>query len=344
MCARHSDGSTDSQQANGDGDDRTAEGDGFEVVADPTQEGDGHEGWDCNSDDWEEQAEERIREYRPRLRLHQQIQAAITSILPRNETELEAHLYRSGDADLLFHKDFKDASRILMNAHHHSFIDLSWETIISLTPAVHHNREPYVPISESIEWFNRIMKHNGIDKSEFVRNTISVINRQASKKNCLLMQGKPNSGKTLVAESIAASTIYYESLSTFNGTSPFEFQAMLHKRCCLLNEPKITDKTIEIMKCILEGHAVSIDAKYKTGQTLKRTPIIIACNEDLTIYTSHRHSNDPAIKARCFAYTFFPFDSLKDCPGKLHPGMWKTLINELDAPPPPVTINALTLD
>lgn len=329
MCERHHQGSNDALEDHGDGGRDAKRPRPDQVHSEEAQSDDGSEGWECVGDAWKELQEERRRSFVPRRRLHQHIQKAVEAVLPKNETELTSYLYSIG-SDIMLHKDYQSASKILMDAHHHSFINQSWEDIIRHTPDSFHDAQPYVPIAESLEWFYKIMAHNNIDANAFVHDAVAVVNKQKPKKNCLMLQGKPNSGKTLVAESIANSTVYYETLSTFNGTSNFEFQSMLFKRVCLLNEPKITDKTIEIIKCILEGIPVSIDAKYKTGQTLPRTPILIASNEDLTFYTTSRHTNQQALEARTFKYTFHPFEELKHCNGKLHPLMWRTLIAQLD--------------
>lgn len=260
--------------------------------------------------------------------LHKEIMETITSYLPRNESELTKILFDNGSTAML-KPDFDRVSRILLSAHQNSFLDKTWEEILNTTPDLYFDKNPvYLTVDESVDWFGKIMNHNHIDVSEFVNNAFKVMNKILPKKNALMILGRPNGGKTLVAESIANSIVYSETLSTFNGNSSFEFQPMMNRRCCLFNEPKICDKTVEIMKCILEGCTVSIDVKFKTGQTLSRTPVILATNENLVFYTTAKTVNMEAFKARTFDYDFKPFDDLKNCNGKLHPRMWKTLISQ----------------
>ncbi len=289
--------------------------------------------WLSNEEGGEEQdrggvsqsSTEKIQSISP---LHKELMDTITTHLPRNESELTKVLFDNGSTAML-HPQFDRVSRILLSAHQNSFLDKTWEEILNSTPDQYFDKNPcYLTVPESINWFEKIMAHNHIDVKEFVNNTFKVMNKILPKKNALMILGRPNGGKTLVAESISNSIVYSETLSTFNGNSAFEFQPMMNRRCCLFNEPKICDKTVEIMKCILEGCTVSIDVKFKTGQTLSRTPVILATNENLVFYTTSKTMNMEAFKARTFDYDFKPFDDLKNCNGKLHPRMWKSLITK----------------
>lgn len=235
-------------------------------------------------------------------------------------------MYRTGSFAYL-DKDFRFVAQELLLAHHSSYLRKTWEDILETVPEnFFEEKDAYIPVEESVIWLEKMLEYNNIPIASFVNDVHTVMNKRLPKKNSLLLLGKPNSGKTMICDSVVSSVVYSEVVSTFNGMSSFEFQPFLAKRAVLMNEPKITDKTVEMLKNILEGQTVSIDVKFKSGQTLTRTPIFIASNENLTFYTSARESNLKAFKARCFEYTLQPYDELKHCAGKLHPLMWKDLI------------------
>ena len=327
-CSRHSDGPDQPKEESGD-DNRAEDGSppDEDDLGDAQDESE-YEGRDGDNVSWEELEPRGLGgELKPRRRIHQRIQQAICKVLPRNEAELIAHMYEAGD-DIILHPDYQRDSRILLDAFCHSFLSKTWEEIMRMVPEGYFEKSSsYLPVEESISWIERILTFNGIEISSFVKSVHNVANKVLPKKNALLIIGKPNAGKTLICESIVNSFVMFETLSTFNGNSAFEFAPMLMKRAVLMNEPKVTDKTVEILKCILEGITVSIDAKYKSGQVLQRTPIFVATNENLTFYTTARSTNLAAFKARCFEYTLKPFEELIDCNGKLHPLSWLSLVD-----------------
>ena len=326
-CPRHSDESDLAWQGHGDDNGGTTGEPDLKVDPGDAQDGDADDGWNSDDDGSEESYGRGGRPLTLRRRLHQRIQEALQRCIPRNETELSNYLYQQGD-DIILHPDYPRDSRILLDAFHHSFLAKTWDEILAMTPEGYFDKkECYLPVEESVEWLHRILEFNAIDPKDFVTKVHNVMNKSLPKRNAILILGAPNAGKTLVAESITASAIISETLSTFNGKSSFEFQPMLMKRAVLLNEPKITDGTVELLKNVLEGATVSIDAKYKSGQALSRTPIVIASNQNLTYYTTARTTNLVAFQARCYQFDLRPFEDLAQCAGKLHPYMWQSLIS-----------------
>lgn len=89
-------------------------------------------------------------------------------------------------------------------------------------------------------------------------------------------------------------------------------------------------RSIELFKNILEGHPVSIDEKFKSPQVLERTPIIIAGNNNLVLFTTQREINLAAVQARTYWYELKPCDELKACHAGLNPRMWLNLLSEFN--------------
>lgn len=332
LCARHRDGCADTREDCGVEGRDTEEPPGDQRNTDEAQGQEHLDGWDCDDAGQEESfgGGEESGVFQLQKRLHASIQEAIHAALPRNDSELTAHLFETGNGHLVLHPDFPRSSRILMDGHKQRFLKWPWERILSETPPGFHDSTDYLNVTESIAWFYKVMAHNKIEPKVFIHDVCAVVNRQYPKKNCVMIFGPANAGKTLICESIVNSTIYFETLSMFSGTSNFEFQPMQNMRAVLFNEPSVTDKTVEMMKNILEGIPVTIEVKYAKGQSLPRTPVFITGNGNFLQYTSKREQHKDAFKARTFYYSFVPFDDLRKCHGKLHPLMWDTLIRELD--------------
>lgn len=226
------------------------------------------------------------------------------------------------------HKDYNRIASSLLAAYKSTFMSSSWYDILNQIPANYFNSLNPLSVEESVTWFHRMMDHNNIDPEEFVNNCYSVMNRSSMKKNSILLLAPPNAGKTLLLSSLCRSVMYFAQCQNFNGKSNFPFQDMLNSRCALINEPMITDDTVETFKNVLEGQDVAIDVKFKTGQLLPRTPCFIASNQNLVFYTKSPSVNLPAIKARCFFYSLKAFPDLIDCKSNLNPFMWKSLLDE----------------
>ena len=150
------------------------------------------------------------------------------------------------------------------------------------------------------------------------------------KLNCIFLLGPANSGKTLVANSIARSAIFYSDACNFNGKSSFEFAPLYNVRCALINEPMITDATVNTFKNILEGQSVTVDVKYREGRKLSKTPIVITSNKELVQYVTDQRSHAAALEARWYKYRMRTFNELAFCAKQLNPLMWLEYLNKFN--------------
>lgn len=182
---------------------------------------------------------------------------------------------------------------------------MSWRDILLATQHYTYPRENFLSVEDSLAFFEIICNHNGIKRENLVRDVFTVCDKRRPKQNAIAFIGPPNAGKTLLADSIVKSFVYYGNLQNMNGLSTFEFAPAMHQRIILVNEPRVTDKTVEQFKNILEGHSVTIDEKFKSPQNLERTPIVIAGNNNLVLFTTQREINLAAVRARCFWYEMY---------------------------------------
>lgn len=276
-----------------------------------------------------QRANKRLRFPGP-TKLIQTLDEVVQEIYPESVAQVSVRLTQIGLSIYTHHRDYEKFCNTCIRNHRLSFIGKSWIDILRENTHYTYPRENFMTVDDSLSFFETILNHNRINKEKFVRDVFNVCNKSLPKRNTLCLIGAPNAGKTLIADSIVKSFIYYGSLQQMNGLSTFEFASAMHQRIVLVNEPRITDKTIELFKNILEGHPVSIDEKFKAPQVLERTPIIIAGNNNLVLFTTQREINLAAVQARTYWYELRPCDELKACHAGLNPRMWLTLLSEFD--------------
>lgn len=258
----------------------------------------------------------------------ERVSQTIQKILPQSLNDLSEFFANNGELSLVSHKDYSRICQAMLDATKAAFRKKPWLEIMKSIPIGYFAEESCLDVDASLVWFDKIMEFNKIDPSTFVNDCFKVMEKILPKKNSIIILGPPNSGKTLVMSSLCKSAIFFSSCQNFTGNSSFEFQEMISSRCALINEPMITDKTIETMKNVLEGNPTNVDKKYHSAQLLPRTPCFITTNASLCYYTSNRAINKEAIIARCFSYNFNTFPELKDCEAQLHPLMWLSLYDK----------------
>lgn len=257
------------------------------------------------------------------------IEEACVLSWPRDEKELTGYLAENDLYALTLRKGFREMEMRLREGHRLKWMNATWEEMMDAIPMhiYEAKNKNLVSLEDSLKWFSKWCKHQNIQEHELVENVHMVMNRMAPKKNCICFYGPPNSGKTWLARSICESVVYYCNISTMTGNSSFEFAEAQLQRAILLNEPCCTDKTVELVKNLLEGERCTIQIKHKSDQSLERTPILIATNQPLAAYTTHRKVNEEAFKVRMIRYDVKAMAELKDCPGSLHPRMWRSLFD-----------------
>lgn len=281
-----------------------------------------------NEEDVEERAPRPLAEadvYPTSKQCRHLVQQAVSEINPTTVDEVTSHFAKKQSYAILTHPSFKFFCKEMIDARKIMYLDLPWSHILASLPDCKYSPKEYLSVDESISWFKKICVYNSIDPNHFIECVDLVIEKSLPKKNSLMLLGPPQAGKTLVGKSIAESCLFHANAQNFEGKSSFEFAPLQFCRVALINEPRITDSTVQVMKNVLEGNRVNIDVKYSSAQTLNRTPVIITTNEELCYYTTNRTVNAQAFKARAFIFNLKPYDELKHCSRALHPKMWSVL-------------------
>lgn len=183
---------------------------------------------------------------------------------------------------------------------------------------------------ESAQVVRYLCYFNNINITVFIDNVHSIINCNMPKINTLYFHGPPNSGKTLVALSIARACKYYCNMQDFNRTgNQFMWEPALHNRCILINEPCCDDTKIETFKNICEGQATSINVKFRPHETLSRTPIVITGNRSIACYTNDIGTNESALACRMIRYELQTCEALASFRKQLNPGLWHVLCQQV---------------
>lgn len=228
-------------------------------------------------------------------------------------------------ANFQFHPKYNDICGIVLKQQKVLWLKNTFQNMIEHAFDQQHSVsfKDCADVDTSYQCILNILQFNYIDLFMFYNNLIMVMNCQRSKINSIFFKGPPNAGKTMLALSIARACKYFCNIQDFNKTSSnFLWEPALHNRCILINEPMCDDSKIEIFKNIVEGQNVSIDVKYKSMQTLNRTPVILTGNYSLAAYTQHKAQNDAALMTRMFVYNLGTNNSLADFPNQIHPGAW----------------------
>lgn len=267
------------------------------------------------------------------------VQDLVRKYQPETSLELKALIYTHGTA---YEQDFLTTSLAshLFSAQLDAMIEQDhllmkqkpWEEMQVNLTSYAFRRPGHLDIGQSIQWILRILDFNDIDRHQFVTDVWEIIDRKVPKKNCLWLYGPPNSGKSLILNSIADSCIY-----AFRGDQPdarearFAFTGMAPARVALLNEFKVYSNVADKMLLLLEGADVVTDVKGKAAINIPRTPMLISSNGELWDSLPNREigTKRPAIIARTTRYNLQTMPELVDCPSAyFHPYAWNWLLEK----------------
>lgn len=133
----------------------------------------------------------------------------------------------------------------------------------------------------------------------FGTSLIKVLNRQSNKRNTIWLWGPSNTGKTTLITSFIKA-FFKESVGRVvkDEKTSFPFNNCMNKQVILWEEPNIIPKNIEDVKCLMGGSEFSVEVKYQSQVTVKKTPVLLTSN-----YNPETLLPDINIfKSRCFIF------------------------------------------
>lgn len=149
----------------------------------------------------------------------------------------------------------------------------------------------------------RLFHHQNIDPVKFAFDLKSVLNCDYPKVNTFKIWGVKDSGKSLIAMSIADPFIASYS-SNHGSENEFFLSNFVNKSVILCEELYVTQATCEDFKSILGGNFIDISKKHVDKQILSRTPIILTSNYNSFGRGHLSNIDEQALQGRCIVYNF----------------------------------------
>lgn len=187
------------------------------------------------------------------------------------------------------------------------------------------NKKCLTPI-RSANLVDQWCSHQGIDPRQFCDDMIALLDKKERKRNALIMEGAPNSGKTYITHSMQKACVFFGEVCQGMSGYAFMWQDCVNKRLIVLNEPYFDNAIIEQLKIVLEGTGTFVHKKNCGDEYLRPTPVIITSNNPVW---SQCPNAEEAIRARVLRYygNLKPCDFLKNVRKDLHP-RWLPILSQ----------------
>lgn len=240
------------------------------------------------------------------------VQSATTTIQWLLDTELKLITKST--------KTFKDACDIYERSISIKTIEEIYEVIINSTQlfgCIDGNFDnKYYNTTESFDRLHTFLKFQFFYDEQNVFNFLTtlykVLNRRNSKKNCIVITGPPNAGKSWFVRLIKSAMIVYGQIANMNRHSQFPFNNCVNKRFLHWDEPNFEPYALETLKTIFSGDETSANVKHQDFSCITKTPIIVTTNR-------YCFPTDEAYNSRIEHYQWNAASFLKDYEKQLNP-------------------------
>lgn len=122
----------------------------------------------------------------------------------------------------------------------------------------------------------------GVDVATFDDAFTEIFLTGNTKKNCLVIEGPSNTGKSCFVRELQN----YLNVGNVLNSATFTFSHCVDRDLILWEEPLITGDLAETCKLVFEGMPTTVPIKHKEPRTLARTPVIVTTNKPIWHYTS----------------------------------------------------------
>lgn len=157
-------------------------------------------------------------------------------------------------------------------------------------------------------------------KKIFVNDLWDILEKRRPKQNTFQIIGEPSAGKNFFIDAILSFYLNTGIILNFNRFSQFPLMEAVNRRVNVWNEPNFEPAALDTIKMLLAGDPMKVNVKYQKEQYLQKTPIIVMSNKPV-------FPNELAFHDRICTYYWKRAPFLKDCNKKIHPMIWKYLVN-----------------
>lgn len=149
-----------------------------------------------------------------------------------------------------------------------------------------------------------------------------------AKKNCLVIYGPPNTGKSMFCMSLLK-FLAGKVISYVNSKSQFWLQPLASTKIALLDDATHPCwRYIDVyLRNMLDGNPVSIDCKHKAPQQVHCPPLLITTNINIAAEEQYRY-----LRSRTHLFEFseeFPFDEAGKPIFEFNDANWKSFFERL---------------
>nr|WDS49651.1 MAG: E1 protein [Neophocaena asiaeorientalis asiaeorientalis papillomavirus 3] len=135
----------------------------------------------------------------------------------------------------------------------------------------------------------KFLKFQGVELIGFLRY-FSLFLKGVPKKNCLVLYGAPNTGKSLFAMSLME-FLDGKTISHVNSSSHFWLQPLTECKAAMLDDAtgSTWDYFDTYLRTVLDGNTVCVDKKHRAPVQLRCPPLIVTTNIDVRINDKYKY-------------------------------------------------------
>lgn len=132
-------------------------------------------------------------------------------------------------------------------------------------------------VEETAQLYIQWCQYQNIDPGDLLMKKYAVLGKVYPKRNCLMLQGQSNAGKTFWTVPLMP---FADCIGQTIPSQDFAFMKCVNKD--LIQIPELTlskPEQVEEFKKVAEGLPTSVNVKHKDPRILERTPVVLTCNE-----------------------------------------------------------------
>ena len=155
---------------------------------------------------------------------------------------------------------------------------------------------------EAIKWIYTLFEKQGVNLIKWLAEFLLIRNKALHKKNCMVIHGPPNTGKTMIMR-LMTHCLNPTYIDKAGEASNFYFSKLIGASVALMEEPNINIFNINTWKILLAGETHTTEIKNGPHQIINRVPFFLTTNEE-EFGISVGIIDRSALKTRTFIHNF----------------------------------------